>query len=828
MVFTNFNSFKHGTRAARLRQTTAVVFGILVSIASSVYADAPHVLDSGLRDFVAEYCIDCHGPDSQKGALRFDTLSNHLDDHPTLQAWVKALDKVSSGLMPPPRAAQPEKKDSRAFMTALTRQLHVASRSLQQRDGRVLLRRLNRNEYETTLRDLLGTQVAVKDLLPDDGTAAGFDNVSEALDISAVHLLRYQEAAERAVRSVLPSREPIKIKSRHTGRQITEKVKTFKSYIDKSVRLVDDRLIMYVRTYDSVPCATDRIKAPGRYRVRASLSTVGTGGRALPVMVTHHGYGTREDVSDRRVHDIPADRATIITEEFELSSREIVVFNGWDLISARELAKRKDASPLKDYAGPGLVVEWVEIEGPIDPFPSRGYRRLFGEVPLKRKVARNANSLECTPKQPRDDAARLIRALLPVAFRRPVGEPIADYYVKLAHDQLDRGQSFQEAMTVAYTAVFCSPHFLFLTEPSQGKHPDSFTRLDDYAVASRLSYLLWSSLPDAELFKLATARKLRDPKVLHAQVERMLGDSKASRFTENFAGQWLDLRNINETTPDPQLYGEFDDFLFWSMPRETQLFFNEILTHNLPLTDFVHSDWTFLNQRLAQHYGIKNVVGGELRKVTLPANSHRGGVLTHAAIMKVTADGSKTSPVLRGTWVLERILGHEPPPPPSDVPDFEPDVRGATTIRQQLDKHRKLKSCAVCHKDIDPPGFALESFDPIGGWRDFYRSASRMRVELVNYPGRTVPRGPDVEAHGQTADGRGFRDIDEYKQLLLADKDQLARNIARKLIIYSTGADIQFADREVVEQLVARSRKDRYGFRSLLHDVVRSCVFLNR
>ncbi|MGE3809294.1 MAG: DUF1588 domain-containing protein, partial [Gemmataceae bacterium] len=321
---------------------------------------------------------------------------------------------------------------------------------------------------------------------------------------------------------------------------------------------------------------------------------------------------------------------------------------------------------------------------------------------------------------------------------------------------------------------------------------------------------------------------LREPKMLHAQVERMLDDPRGRRFAENFAGQWLELRNINETSPDPAIYGEFDDFLFWSMPRETQLFFNEVLSRDLPVTNFMQSDWTFLNQRLAQHYGIQGISGGELRKVALPANAHRGGVLTQAAIMKVTADGSRTSPVLRGAWVLERILGQETAPPPAGIPEFEPDVRGATTIRQQLDKHRQLESCAVCHKHIDPPGFALESFDAIGGWREFYRGTGRKRVELANYPGRTVSRGPDVEAHGQSPDGRAFRDIDEYKRLLLEDKDQLARNLAKKLIIYSTGADLQFADREVVEQLVARSRAGGYGFRTLLHEVVQSRPFLNK
>ena len=312
-------------------------------------------------------------------------------------------------------------------------------------------------------------------------------------------------------------------------------------------------------------------------------------------------------------------------------------------------------------------------------------------------------------------------------------------------------------------------------------------------------------------------------------MERLLADPKAERFTANFAGQWLDLRSINATSPDPEIYGEFDDFLFWSMPRETRMFFEEVLRSDLPLTEFVHSDWTFLNQRLAQHYGVPGVLGGELRRTKLPPGSHRGGVLAHAGILKVTADGTRTSPVLRGKWVLERILGQPPSPPPPDLPTLEPDIRGATTIRQQLDKHRNTPACASCHRHIDPPGFALESFDVIGGWREFYRGTGRARtVELANYPGRTVFRGLDVETGGLAPDGRPFKDVDEYKQLLLADKDLLARNLAQKLLVYATGADIQFADREVVAQLVAKSRAKNHAFRSLLHEVVQSRTFLEK
>jgi hypothetical protein len=332
--------------------------------------------------------------------------------------------------------------------------------------------------------------------------------------------------------------------------------------------------------------------------------------------------------------------------------------------------------------------------------------------------------------------------------------------------------------------------------------------------------------------RLARQGELNRPAILRAQVERLLEDPRSSRFIDNFAGQWLELRKINDTVPSPELYGEFDDFLFWSMPRETKHFFEDVLTNNRSLTEFVHSDWSYLNDRLAQHYGIPGVAGGELRRVNLPADSARGGVMTQASILKVTADGTKTSPILRGKWVLEKIVGQPPAPPPPNIPAVEPDIRGATTIRQQLDKHRHIESCAACHRHIDPPGFALESFDVIGGWRDFYRgTVARRREDLValaNYPDRKVVRGLDVDCQGVMPDGKPFRNIVDYKQLLLANSDQLARNLAEKLLIFATGAEIQFADREVVEQLVAKSRAEGYAFRSLIHDVVQSRVFLNK
>lgn len=768
-----------------------------------------------------KYCFACHDDATATAKLSLESLSTPTENH---QRWIAVYDKLRLGQMPPQDEPQPSAAERKQMTEWIGGRLHEASLELQRKEGRVVLRRLNVTEYEQTLRDLLGKEVAVRSLLPEDTVAAGFDNVSEVLDISSVHLLRYQDAAEKALQSAIPRQLPKSIKTRLTGREVAAKARD--APIGQSLRIDGDVLLIYAIPYGHIPLGTATVPQPGRYKLRASMYAVGTNGHPLPVRLSAGKAWGRDGKSVLAVRDVQADKPQVIEEECELGANDLVDVHGWTLPNQRDFNERqkKDGKPLDQYEGPGLAVEWLEIEGPLDAFPPVGYTNLFGDLPLKGKY--NGDRLRPDSADPRADAERLMQRFLPLAFSRPVSDELQDYYLKIVLAELDRKQHFEDAMLLGYRAALCSPHFLFLNEPL-----GSEAKLDDYAVAARLSYFFWSTSPDEELIELAAKGELTKPAVLKSEVERLLNDPRAHRFTENFVGQWLDLRKIDDTTPDPKLYGEYDDFLFWSMPNETNRFFEEILRHDRPLTDFTHSDWSCLNERLAKHYDIPGVFGGELRVVKLPPESHRGGVMTQASIMKVTADGTKTSPVLRGKWVLEKILGQPPAPPPPNVSAIEPDIRGATTIRQQLDKHRDIQSCAACHRHIDPPGFALESYDVIGGYREFYRATKYNRealVKLANYPGREVVRGLDVEQGGETADGREFKNVDDYKQLLMADKDQLARNLAEKLLIYATGAEIQFADREVVEDLVRKSRAKNFGFRSLVHDVVQSRIFLHK
>ncbi|PYL00534.1 MAG: hypothetical protein DME19_04815 [Verrucomicrobia bacterium] len=502
-------------------------------------------------------------------------------------------------------------------------------------------------------------------------------------------------------------------------------------------------------------------------------------------------------------------------------------------------------NPLAEKEGqPGVVFRWLEVEGPIyDSWPPAGHTLLFGHLPMVNRELTEAEEnpantnrfgqrrfkpppgVEVISKKPMADAERLLPQFIRHAYRHPTNEAESKRFLPVVRSALKQGNNFTDAMIAAYTAVLCSPQFVYLEEKPG--------RLDDYALASRLAFFLWNSSPDDELRRCAEKNELHKPEVLRAQTERLLADPKSRRFVEAFLDYWLDLRKIVATAPDANLYSDYylDDLLTESALEETRLFFAELLRDDLPARNIVASDFAMLNERLAAHYGLPPVQGVALRRTPLPKDSPRGGLMTQAAVLKVTANGTTTSPVLRGAWIMERILGQKPPPPPPGVPAIEPDIRGAVTIRQQLDRHRTLETCNLCHAKIDPAGFALENFDVMGGWRDRYRSEAE--GELAQGIAKSGQKfafhyALPVDAGGELPDGRKFRDIRELKQLLLANERQLARNLAKQLTVYATGAPIRFADREPIEQILERTKSGRYGVRSLIHELVQSELFRNK
>ncbi len=565
---------------------------------------------------------------------------------------------------------------------------------------------------------------------------------------------------------------------------------------------------------------------------------------------------TRNGVMNRRVgaFDLTPEPAVYDLGEIWLLANETLVPDASRLYRSRPNNFR---NPLMTPEGaPGVAFRWMEVEGPLyDEATLAGYRLLFGDLPLReikatdggakargvtiaviangdrreggRNAGRNVVPMEDVPvevvsTQPRADGERLLRGFMARAYRRPVVEGDVQRFLALFDERSRAGLSFTEAMTAMYTAVLASPGFVFVDE-----QPGP---LDDHALATRLALFLWNSEPDPALRARAARGELRQSSALRAETERMLADPKSARFVEAFLDYWVDLRKVEDSTPSTTLYNDYylDDALVEAAVLETRHFFSDLLQRDLPARNLIDSDFTFLNERLALHYGVPGVLGSAMRRVTLPPDNVRGGLLTQASVLKVTANGTTTSPVLRGKWIVERILGIEIPPPPP-VAAVEPDIRGAVTIRQQLAKHRADPSCASCHRKMDPPGFALESFDVMGGWREQYRAIDPDKPAVKGLGKNGQPfeyhLGLPVDAAGELPDGRPFAEIRELKRLLKESDVQVATNLARQLAIYATGAPVRFSDRAAVDAIVAGVKERDYGVRSLVHALVQSELF---
>ena len=772
--------------------------------------------DGPVQGFLAAHCRDCHAGEDPEGDFHLASLSSDFSDPANRQSWLTVLQQVESGNMPPAKRTRPDAKATEAFVERISADVAAAESEQRRTRGRVVLRRLNRNEYVNTIRDLLAVEVDLKDLFPDSTSTSGFDNDAESLHTSTYLLENYLAAADRALDAAIANGpRPPTAKVRLDIRDSTSVRPTGSVY-----RHVDDGVAIFATSVAAniqVTLWRFMSRHDGKYRFRIS----GYGYQTDKPVSFHVKAGPMNAAAQQYLigyYEVPPTEPTVVEFFDQMKARQTIRIVADGLKTQTREVERIGAD---QYTGPGMVVQWVEAEGPLLPsWPPESHQRLFGDLP-QQTDPQDRNRREVVSQQPLVDAERILSRFARRAFRRPVTHSEIKPFLDRVEAKLAAGDSFEQAVRVGLKAVLVAPQFLFL-------HERPGDRLDDFALASRLSYFLWSSMPDDELLELAEQQTLSEPGALRSQVERMLNDPKSQTLTENFTTQWLALRAIDDTMPDRMLYPEFDDLLKESMVKEVKLFFEEMLKRDLSIANFVDSDFTMLNGRLAQHYGIADVEGMPFRKVTLPPDSHRGGVLTMAAILKVTANGTTTSPILRGSWVLDRILGSPPPKPTVDVEAVEPDIRGSTTIRAQLEKHRQDPACASCHIKIDPPGFALENFDVIGGWRDHYRSIGEGEPVIVDGNRMRYRSGPPVDASDVLADGRSFAGIDQYKQLLLADKDQLARALAANLVHYATGAAVTTADRDTIDGIVERIRDQDYGLRSLVHEIVQSELFQHK
>lgn len=849
--------------------------GLALAVLSSTLAFLSNAVElpTDAGNFLQRHCVECHDADSKKGGLDLTTLKFNPADSKTAAKWVAVHDRVRDGEMPPKKKPQPQAAQIERFLTELAEPLIAADRAHATAEGRSTWRRLNRFEYENAVRDLLSTPwLQLKDMLPEDGESHRFNKVGDALDVSHVQMARYLGAADSALRQVMapsPNKPEAPVRRYYARDQRNLQRKMVFSVFNRSPERATFPLLDFAAdipvleqkasfsvgktnsavrereafgvvagAYEPIEPKFDNFKAPtaGRYKMRFNGFTFWAG----PESATKWWKPSRTELFPGRrdepvsIYSVTPPRQLRKLGSFDFTpapdTRELDVYllagETIQFDAARLFRSRPPNyhNPLAEKDGqPGVAFRWMEVEGPIfEGWPTVGHKVLFGELPLH---SAKAGGVEVVSTKPKQDAERLLRAFMQHAYRRPVIEADVQRFLDVISRATKAGFGFADAQLAGYSAVLCSPAFITIEETPG--------RLDDSALATRLALFLWNSVPDEELRTVAARGDLRRPNLLRAQTERLLMDAKARRFTDAFLDYWLDLRRADATSPDAALYPDYylDDLLVESAVEETRLFFATLLSADLPARNLVASDFAMVNERLAKHYGLPPVSGVALRRVALPKDSPRGGLLTQASVLKVTANGTTTSPVLRGAWVMERILGKAPPPPPPSVPAVEPDTRGAVTIREQLDKHRTQEACSACHAKIDPAGFALENFDVLGGWRDKYRSLGEGQREVGfgknGQPFEFHP-GPNVDASGELPDGRSFSDIRELKRQLLSDEKQIARNLASQLVVYATGAPVRFGDRLQVEQLLALAAPSHYGVRSLIHELVQSELFKSK
>ena len=823
-------------------------FFLTLCLGAFAQADAAVALPGKLAPLIEQGCLECHDKDTAKGGLDLTALAFDLKDHSTRERWVRIHDRVAKGEMPPKAETLPEAERA-ALVKLLATAIHDADFAEVLAHGRGPLRRLNREEYEQNLRDVLQLpNLDIRDMLPEDREGYHFNKATEMLDMSRVQLTAYLDAAEAALRQAMAASDKpaVATKFRAVGTALFSALDTFGEreamfFARSNQAVAPDRLTAKedaerAAKDDTLELALFRsahwpyfgyprgfvAKLPGEYRVRFSARAVlQQPGYTLtpakqPVPMTFRARkSSGPDVSGdvRATGGIIDVQPEMRTFETVIRLREGETFEYSLLGLPVPLARNVNGGPptyryppFPEGGQPGVAFQWIEVEGPLAPeiWPPASHRVLFGDSPT-------------------NDAKTLLRRFVSRAAREPVSEEMLRKFDDLIRIRLEKKTPFAEAMLAGYKAFLCSGHFLYLREPERAD--------DHFAIASRLSHFLSNTRPDARLSEFAASKLLRDPAMLRGEAERLIAGAGFERFMRNFTDYWLNLRHVRRDEPDIRLYPEyrFDDYLVESMEMETRTFFAAMIRDSLPARVLVDADFTYANDRLARHYRLAPLDGSAMRKVALPKDSPLGGLLTQAAILKVTANGTTTSPVIRGAWIMERLIGEPPPPPPPSVPAVEPDIRGAKTIRDLLALHTKSKSCAACHAKFDPVGLALENFDILGGWRTRYRGLEQgERVAGIDRAGHdfAYTLADAVDPSGQLLDGRRFQNIRKLKAHFAANPRQLARNLLHQFTIYATGTPVRFSDRPEIEGMLDACAKDGYRVRDLLHALIQSRIFM--
>ncbi|HEY3787281.1 MAG TPA: DUF1592 domain-containing protein, partial [Urbifossiella sp.] len=647
--------------------------------------------------FVKKYCLGCHNSDKAAGGLTLEGYQTEAQARRGRKDWLAVQEILAAGKMPPPKKMPQPAKEERDFVVNwIERSLTKVDCGLAKDPGRVTIRRLNRAEYNNTIRDLCGVDFKPAEDFPADDVGYGFDNIGDVLSFQPILLEKYMSAADRILDEALklPIPPPKDVQKRFP-QQISAKPGSAK----KTTKNAKGRDVTKI-TFDFGFAVL-----PELYNFPAEADYV----------LRFKGWGTKQEnefpkvairVAERDgTKEISTDLKTFTVDAPETAPHLYEVKGHF-----KEGGKRISihfVNPIEEKSKPKRLfgLEMIEIEGPINPVPKPD--------PASVKLLLVARPNAAMP--PQEAAEQVLASFARRAYRRPVKPEETQRLLKLFDVAERQGEPFEKAIRLPMKAVLCSPNFLYRIEDDP-KDPNAVRTLNDFEFATRLSYFLWSSMPDEELFKHAAAGDLRSPAVLEGQVRRMLKDSRSRALSENFAGQWLQLRNIKSLAPDKGYYPKWDEKLKEGMIGEAEAFFEYVVQNDRSILEFLDADYAFVNERMADHYGIKDVVGSRFRKVKLP-DSRRGGILTMASTLTVTSNPTRTSPVKRGKWILENVLGTPPPPPAPDVPELPPTGQLKGTLRQQMEQHRANPSCAVCHAKLDPLGFGLENFDGIGGWR---------------------------------------------------------------------------------------------------------------
>ena len=782
----------------------------------------PNVADR----FFGKYCYDCHSASSAEAGLDLESITYDLSDVLTFAKWVRIYDRIDSGEMPPKESeaipANEKRQIQSLFATALTK-AHAKQKE-------TVFRRLNRREYTHTMNDIFGTDLRLEHLFPEDGKSHEFDNVGSALNVSLVHLQRYIEAADLVLDSAIE--KTVEAPPANLIQANYAETREGEKHIGSAWGQAPDGAVVFFRKlgYPTGMLRTASAQQPGKYRIKVTgyayqsedPITFSVGGTTFQRGASKptYGYFSFE----------PGEPQSIELEAW-IDSRYMIDISPWGISDDDYLIKKNG---IDAYPGPGLAILEVELEGPLcGEFPKCGHQLIFEDFERTEIEPANPATKRKSWYQPKFElktdnvdlaVKKTLRRVAEVTFRRPVQQSEIRDYMKLFQDEFARSQDIEQALKTSIAALLCSTDFLYLNETPV----DSAGHLNQFALASRLSYFLSRTTPDAELLDDAKRGTLGES--LQKHTLRLIADERLDRFINDFADAWLNLRDIEFTAPDRTLYPEFDTFLQYSMLQETRTFLKSALQGNAPVRELVGADYAFLNNRLAQLYGMKGIEGPTIRRVDLPKDSPRGGLLGQASIHKVTANGTNTSPVVRGVWVTERVLGNLVPPPPPGISGVEPDIRGASTLRELLAKHRDSENCRSCHAMIDPPGFAMESFNPIGGWRDRFRSmGDGEKVNLViNARKVRYKLALPVDASGELPSGEAFRDFFEYRDWLASQESTLATALVKKFLTFATGREMGFSDRPEINQIVIDASSKGYRIKDLLLACVQSEIFRSK